>query len=111
MDATITALVLLIVVLFVATVWGSWPALLASVLGVVSYDLVQRPFHESRGSNPDWFVLTALLVTAVTAGQLSAYAKRRTKEAEAGKKEIEELYGQLRTSFERSTHAEAVQTE
>lgn len=108
LDATINALVLLIVVLFVATVWGSWPALLASVLGVLSFDLVQRPFHESRGSNPDWFVLVALLVTAVTAGQLSAYAKRRTREAVSGKKEIEELYGQLRTSFERSTHAEAV---
>lgn len=107
-DATITALVLLIVVLFVATVWGSWPALLASVLGVLSFDLVQRPFDDTRGSNPDWFVLTALLVTALTAGQLSAYAKRRTKEAVSGKKEIEELYGQLRTSFERSTHAEAV---
>lgn len=107
-DATLTALVLLIVVLFVATVWGSLPALLASVLGVLSFDLVQRPFHEARGANPDWFVLVALLVTAVTAGQLSAYAKRRTKEAESGKKELEELYGQLRTSFERSTHAEAV---
>jgi K+-sensing histidine kinase KdpD len=107
-DATFTALVLLIVVLFVATVWGSLPALLASVLGVLSFDLVQRPFHEARGSNPDWFVLVAFLVTAVTAGQLSAYAKRRTREAVSGKKELEELYGQLRRSFERSTHAEAV---
>lgn len=107
-DPTINALVLLIAVLFVATVWGSWPALLASFLGVLSFDLVQRPFHDARGSNPDWFVLTAFLVTAVTAGQLSAYAKRRTREAISGKKEIEEIYGQLRTSFERSTHAEAV---
>lgn len=107
-DATVTGLALLIVVLLVASGWGSWPALLASVLGVLSFDLVHRPFNEMGGSNPDWFVLTALLITAVTAGQLSAYAKRRTREAVSGKKEIEELYGELRASFERSSQAEAI---
>lgn len=108
MDATVTALALLLVVLFVATRWGSWPGLLASVLGVLSFDFLQRSLNEASGSNPDWFVLTALLVTAVTAGQLSANAKRRTKEAVSAKKEIEKLYGELRASFEHSSHAEAL---
>lgn len=106
-DPTIVALALLVVVLFVATGWGSWPALLATGFGVLSFDLIQRRFNELGGANGDWFVLTALLITAVTAGQLSAYAKRRTKEAVAGKREIEQLYSELRASFERANQVEA----
>jgi K+-sensing histidine kinase KdpD len=107
-DATVVALVLLIVVLLVATGWGSWPALFASGLGVLSFDLIERPFNEMGRSNQDWFVLIALLITAVTAGQLSAYAKRRTAEALSRKREIEDLYSELRASFERSSQAEVL---
>jgi two-component system sensor histidine kinase KdpD len=41
-------------------------------------------------------------------GQLSANAKRRTEEAEAGQREIERLYQELRGAFERASHAEAL---
>lgn len=105
-DPTVVALAILIVVLLVATGWGSWPALLASGLGVLSFDLIQRSFNEMGRSNQDWILLIALLITAVTAGQLSAYAKRRTKEALSGMREIEGLYSELRASFERSNQAE-----
>jgi two-component system sensor histidine kinase KdpD len=56
----------------------------------------------------NWIALTAFLITAITAGQLSIRAKRRAEEAEAGRKEIERLYAELRDAFERASHAEAL---
>ena len=67
------------------------------------------PFGTLSIANPDnWVALVAFLVTAVTAGQLSARAKQRAEEAEAGKREIERLYAELRDAFERASHAEAL---
>jgi len=37
-----------------------------------------------------------ILIIAITAGQLSARAKRRAEEAETGRQEIERLYSELR---------------
>ena len=60
----------------------------------------------------NWVALTAFLITAITAGQLSARARRRAEEAEKGRREIERLYNELREAFERASHAEALrQTE
>ena len=56
----------------------------------------------------NWIALFAFLITAVTVGQLSAHAKRRTEEADAGRREIERLYEELRDAFERASHAEAL---
>jgi two-component system sensor histidine kinase KdpD len=56
----------------------------------------------------NWIALLAFLVTAITAGQLSASAKKRAEEAEAGRREIERLYAELRDAFERASHAEAL---
>ena len=56
----------------------------------------------------NWIALLAFLITAVTAGQLSARAKRRAEEAEAGRREIERLYAELRDAFQRASHAEAL---
>jgi len=55
-----------------------------------------------------WIALLAFLLTAITAGQLSARAKRRAEEAELGRHEIERLYAELREAFERASHAEAL---
>jgi two-component system sensor histidine kinase KdpD len=56
----------------------------------------------------NWIALLAFLLTAVTAGQLSASARKRAEEAETGKREIERLYAELRDAFERASHAEAL---
>jgi PAS domain S-box-containing protein len=86
---TTVALALLLVVLFVATGWGSWPALLASLLGMLCFNFFfLPPLYTLTIADPqNWVALTAFFITAVTAGQLSAWAKRRAAEAEAGKKE------------------------
>ena len=56
----------------------------------------------------NWIALFAFLITAVTAGQLSARAEKRAEEAESGKREIGRLYAELRDAFERASHAEAL---
>ncbi len=50
----------------------------------------------------------AFTVTAVIAGELSAYAKRRAEEANRGKLEIERLYRELQEAFEKASEAEAL---
>ncbi|HLA12636.1 MAG TPA: DUF4118 domain-containing protein [Pyrinomonadaceae bacterium] len=109
-NPTTVALILLLVVLFLATMWGSGPALLAAVLGVLSFNFFfLPPYHTFTIADPqNWVALAAFLLIAVTAGQLSARAKRRAEEAEAGRVEIDRLYKELRDAFERASHVEAL---
>src|SRR5262245_29440513 len=108
LSPTTVALALLLIVLFAATGWGSRPALLAALLGVGSFNFFfLPPVHTFTISNPqNWVALAAFLITALTAGELSARAKRRAEEAEEGRREIEHLYSEYRIAAERARQAE-----
>jgi two-component system sensor histidine kinase KdpD len=110
-NSTTVALALLLVVLFVAAGWGSRPAVVSSLLGVVCFNLFYLPpVGKLSIDDPDnLLALFAFLVTAVTAGQLSAHAKRRAEEADAGRREIERLYTELQEAFERASQAKALE--
>jgi two-component system sensor histidine kinase KdpD len=109
-NPTTVALSFLLVVLFVATAWGSKPAVLASLLGVICFNFFfLPPIGTFQIRNPDnWVAFFAFLITALTAGQLSARAKRRAEESESAKQEIERLYYELQDTFERSSQAKAL---
>jgi two-component system sensor histidine kinase KdpD len=109
-NATTVALAMLLVVLFVATLWGARPAVFGSVVGMLCFNFFfLPPLGTLTIVAPDnWVALAAFLVTAITAGQLSARVKRRAEEAEAGRREIKRLYDELRSAFERASHAEAL---
>ncbi len=109
-NSTTVALALLLLVLMVATRYGARPAVAASVLGVLSFNyFFLPPFGTLTIAAPDnWVALIAFLVTATTVGQLSARAERRAEEADAGRREIERLYAELQSAFERASHAEAL---
>lgn len=109
-NPTTVALAMVLVVLFVAASWGARPAIVASVLGVLGLNFFfLPPVGGLTIADPDnWIALIAFLITAVTAGQLSARVNRRAEEAEAGRREIERLYDELRGAFERASHAEAL---
>lgn len=109
-NATTVALALLLVVLLAATWYGARPAIVASLLGVLCFNhFFLPPFGTLAIAAPDnWIALIAFLVTAVTVGQLSAHAKRRAEEADAGRQEIERLYEELQNAFERASHTEAL---
>jgi PAS domain S-box-containing protein len=83
---TTVALAMVLVVMFVATLWGSWPALFASTLAALAYDYFFLPpiYTLIIGSAQDWMALAAFFVTALTVGELSALARRRAEAAEAG---------------------------
>jgi len=110
LNQTTIALALLLVVLFTATLRGSRPALVSSVLGVLCFNFFfLPPYGALTIADPqNWIALTAFLITAITAGQLSARAKRRAEEAERGKREVERLYQELQDAFARASHTEAL---
>ena len=109
-NPTTVALAFLLVILFVATLWGSGPAVFASLLAVVCFNFFfLPPFGTFIISAPDnWIAFVAFLITAFTVGQLSARAKRRAEEAEKAKRESERLYYELQDTFERSSQAKAL---
>jgi K+-sensing histidine kinase KdpD len=109
-NATTVALALLVVVLFVATAFGSGPAVVASLLGGVCFNyFFLPPIGTLNIADPhNWIALLAFLITAITAGQLSARAKRRAEEAYAAQQEVERLYHELQDSFERSSQTKAL---
>ena len=90
LNDTTVALAYLLVVLLVATVWGSGPALVASIVAVLCFNFFFLPpvYTLTIADPQNWVALVAFLVTAVTAGQLSELAKRRAAEAEAVRSEI-----------------------
>lgn len=109
-NSTTVALAFLLVVLFIATYRGSGPALVASVFAMLSFNFFfLPPFHTFTVADPqNWVALAAFFATAITAGQLSARAKHRAEEAEAGQRENKRLYEELHDAFERVSHAEAL---
>jgi len=81
------ALAMLLMVLFVASVWERWPALVASVLAMLCLNyFFLPPIYTLTIEDPkNWIALTAFFITALTAGQLSAWARRQAAEAEASR--------------------------
>lgn len=110
LSSTTVALTMLLAVLFIATVWGSSPAYLASVLAMLCFNFFFLPpvgtFHIANSQN--WIALFTFLITSLVVGRLSAQAKKRAAVAEAARKEIEYLYEELKSAFERASEAEAL---
>src|SRR2546428_10629514 len=109
-NSTTVGLGYLLIVLFVAILGRSGPALIASVLAMLCFNFFfLPPFHTFAIADPqNWIALTAFFVTALAVGQLSARAKHRAEEAEDAKREVERLYYELQDSFERSSQAKAL---
>ena len=109
-NPTTVALAFLLIVLFVATAWGSKPAVLASLLAVACFNFFfLPPYGTFTIADPhNWIAFVAFLITAVTVGQLSSRARRQAEEAKAASREIERLYHELQDTFERSSQAKAL---
>ena len=81
------ALAMLLVVLFVAAIWGRWPGLVASVSGMLCLNyFFLPPIYTFTIEDPrNYTALAAFFITALTAGHLSTWAKQRAAEAEASR--------------------------
>ncbi|HYX29243.1 MAG TPA: DUF4118 domain-containing protein [Pyrinomonadaceae bacterium] len=97
-------------VLFIAIIWGSMPALFASVLAMLCFNFFFLPpyYTFTIADSQNWAALTAFFITALAVGQLSARAKQRAEIAETRGHKIELLYEELRDAFERASEAEAL---
>ena len=104
----VAAPLLLLDVVIVAGLWGTGPALLAAASGAGAYSYYFLPPAGFGIEDPqDWIEFFTFIGTAVIAGELASRAERRTAEAEAGRQEIERLYQELHSAFERASEAEA----
>lgn len=94
LDIVNISLVYLIIVVAVATVWGLWPALLASLLAAAALDLLfVPPFGNLAVRNPhDWLTLLFFLIIAILTGRLAAGAQARAEEARRRERATAVLY-------------------
>lgn len=107
---TEVALTLLLVVLFASTLFGSTSGLVASAAAIACFNFFfLPPFNTFSISGPEnWIAFGTFVITALIAGQLSGYARRRAEESETRQQEIERLYDELRGAFEQASEAEAL---
>ncbi len=84
----------LLLVLALAILAGSGPAILASVLAFLAFDwFFVPPVGRLTVSDPqEWLALCLFLIVAVIAGQLAAGLQRRAEEARRRARESETLY-------------------
>jgi len=110
LNTTSVALIFLLVVLFTAVRSGRNPAFAVSFAAMLCFNFYfLPPYHTFRIADPQNLVaLAVFLLTSLVAGGLSSRERRRAREAEAGKKEIERLYAELRNAFAKASEAEAL---
>jgi len=91
---TTVALTLLLVIFGISAAWGLLEASIASLAAVLGFNyFFLPPVGSFTIQDPqNWVALTAFLITAILANQLSARAKRRTQEAVERRREVEGLY-------------------
>jgi len=102
-NSTTVSLAFVLGVLLIATLFGSRPALLTSLLAAFSFNFFfLPPYYTLTIAEPEnWVAVVVFLIVALTVGQLSATARHRAEVAE-------NLYADLQTAFEQASEAEAV---
>lgn len=101
LNETTVALAFLFLVLFVAARWGRWPAVVASLLGVLSFDFFFLPplYTLIVADLEKGVELAAFLAAALTLGEWSARATRHVAEAEAGRTEATKAAEKVRDTY------------
>jgi diguanylate cyclase (GGDEF)-like protein len=98
----------LVAVVLIASRFGIWPALAASVASVFFIDIFfLKPYAAySVIGMADGILMGSFLITSLIVGELSVRARRRTEEAEAEKDKVGQLYVQLQQENRQRQHAE-----
>lgn len=93
-NTTTIALSYLLVVLLVASARGLAPSIVASISGMLCFNFFfLPPVGNLTIQDPqNWVALSAFLVTAFVASQLSSAARSRAEEAEGRREEVWRLY-------------------
>jgi two-component system sensor histidine kinase KdpD len=93
-NSTTVALTFLLAILGIATAWGLFEAIIASVTAMLCFNFFfLPPLGTFTIADPqNWIALFTFLVTATVASQLSASARQRAMEAMRRQQEMERLY-------------------
>ncbi len=88
------SLAYLLVVLWLAATFGRWPALLASLLAFLTYDFFFIPplYHFTVDNPTQWISLSALLITSLVLGQVTASAQAHARAALESQQRTATLY-------------------
>ncbi len=108
-NAPIAAQVLLLVLIIDGSMFGTGPAIVASIgaaAGFSRYFITPTGF--AFGDRFDWAQLISFIILAVVVGELAARAEKRAREAQEGRQEIARLYQELESAFDRASEAEAL---
>ncbi len=98
--------VVLLVVLLIARTWGLGPALLATASASVGYSYFFLPMA-GLAADALWLGFVTFTTSAAIVAWLAAHAEQRRREALAGRREIERLYQELQSAFDRASEVEA----
>ena len=109
LNSTPVALLFMMIVLFIAAMYGSKPGMAVSIAAVLCFNyFFLPPYGTFRISDPqNWIAFASFLITSFIAGGLSASVRHRAEEAERKEKEIEGLYEQLKEMFEKASEVDA----
>ncbi|MGA9057737.1 MAG: DUF4118 domain-containing protein, partial [Terriglobia bacterium] len=93
-NATSVALIFLLAILYVSAFWGLRVSIFMSVLATLAFDYYFLPPLGTLtiADRQNWVALAAFLVTAITASRVSEQARRRARDANRRRLEIERLY-------------------
>src|SRR5947207_6104356 len=87
-NAPVAAQVLLLVLIIDGTLFGTGPAIVASVAAVVGFSrYFVTPSGLAFGDRGDWTQLISFITLAIVIGELAARAERRAREAQQGRQE------------------------
>lgn len=93
-NQTTVALLIVLVIVGLAKMWGWTAALTGAITGGIGFDYYILPPRNGFGIDaPEhWIALVVFMVTAVATGQTAARLEQRRLEAEAGRSEMEKLH-------------------
>ncbi len=102
-NSTPVALTFLILVLLMAAIFGTFPAIVMSIASMLCFNyFFLPPYHTFTITDPqNWIALFAFLVTSIIAGSLSGRVRKRAEESER-------LYLELQEMFKKASQADAI---
>lgn len=108
LNLTSDALAFVVAVMLVAIQWGSGPALWGAIESMLLFNFFFiPPVHTFTISGTEnWVALLAFVITALLVGQLSSRERKRARQAEEQKNEIERLYRELERTYREANEAE-----
>ena len=105
------ALAQIIAVVIIASYWGTKPAVVASLAGVLAWDYWFLPpfftFKLEHLSRNEDALLVAFLIASILVGQFSSHVRSRAVEADRARQETERQYAKLKREIEESHEAHA----